>query len=48
LEFYGQDPSFEGSVRCGPVNKNAFIYFKPLAGQTKLAGDAGTVEFTRD
>jgi tetratricopeptide (TPR) repeat protein len=46
LEFYSQDPSFEGSVRCGPVNKNAFIYFKPMAGQTRLAGDAVAVEFT--
>jgi len=48
LEFYSQDPSFEGAIRCGPVNKNAFIYFKPMAGQTKLAGDAVAVEFTRD
>ena len=48
LEFFSQDPSFGGAVRCGPVNKTAFIYFKPLAGQTKLAGDAVAVEFTRD
>lgn len=48
LEFYSQDRSFEGSIRCGPVNKNAFIYFKPMAGQTNLAGDAVAVEFTRD
>jgi tetratricopeptide (TPR) repeat protein len=47
LEFYSQDPDFEGSVKCGPVNKIAFIYFKPMAGQTKLAGDAVAVEFTR-
>jgi hypothetical protein len=48
LEFFSQDPSFEGSVRCGPVNKNAFIYFRPLAGKTALAGDAVAVEFIRD
>ena len=48
LEFFSQDPSFAGAVRCGPVNKTAFIYFKPVAGQTKLAGDAMAVEFTRD
>src|SRR6266404_2706139 len=48
LEFFSQDPSFAGAVRCGPVNKTAFIYFKPLAGQAKLAGDAVAVEFTRD
>lgn len=48
LEFFSQDPSFEGSVRCGPVNKTAFIYFKPVAGQTKFAGDAVAVEFARD
>ena len=48
LEFFSQDPSFEGSVRCGPVNKNAFIYFKPIMGKTTLAGDAVAVEFIRD
>jgi len=48
LEFYSQGPGFAGALRCGPVNKNAFIYFKPVAGQTKLAGDAVAVEFTRD
>lgn len=47
LEFYSQDPSFEGSVNCGSVNKIAFIYFKPMAGQTKFAGDAVAVEFTQ-
>jgi tetratricopeptide (TPR) repeat protein len=47
LEFYSQDPSFEGAVRCGPVNKNAFIYFKPMAPQSRVAGDAVAVEFTR-
>ena len=48
LEFYSQDPSFEGQVNCGPVNKIAYIYFKPMPGQTKVAGDAVAVEFTRD
>lgn len=48
LEFYSQDPSFEGAIRCGPINKTAFIYFKPVAGQTTVAGDAVAVEFTRD
>jgi tetratricopeptide (TPR) repeat protein len=48
LDFLSQDPTFAGSVKCGPVNKTAFIYFKPVAGQTKLAGDAVAVEFTRD
>jgi tetratricopeptide (TPR) repeat protein len=47
LEFFSQDPSFEGSVKCGPVNKIAFIYFKPVTGQPKIAGDAVAVEFTR-
>jgi hypothetical protein len=47
LEFYSQDPSVEGAVKCGPVNKVAFIYFKPMPAQTKLAGDAVAVEFTR-
>lgn len=47
LEFFSQDPDLEGSVKCGQVNKIAFIYFKPMAGQTKLAGDAVAVEFTR-
>ncbi|HXU09387.1 MAG TPA: hypothetical protein VN743_10360, partial [Blastocatellia bacterium] len=47
LEFFSQDPDFEGSVKCGPVNKIAFIYFKPMAGQPKVAGDAVAVEFTR-
>jgi tetratricopeptide (TPR) repeat protein len=46
LEFFSQDPSFEGSVNCGSVNKIAFIYFKPMAGQSKFAGDAVAVEFT--
>jgi hypothetical protein len=47
LEFFSQDPDFEGSVKCGPVNKIAFIYFKPMSGQPKVAGDAVAVEFTR-
>lgn len=46
LEFYSQDPSFDGSVKCGSVNKIAFIYFKPIEGQSKVAGDAVAVEFT--
>lgn len=48
LEFFSQDPTFEGKVNCGSVNKIAFIYFKPIAGQSKFAGDAVAVEFTRD
>jgi len=47
LEFYSQDPEFEGKVNCGPVNKIAFIYFKAIAGQPKSAGDAVAVEFTQ-
>ena len=47
LEFYSQDPAFEGSVSCGNVNKIAFIYFKPMTTQSKFAGDAVAVEFTR-
>ncbi len=47
LEFYSQDPSFEaGTINCGSVNKIAFIYFKPMTGQSKFAGDAVAVEFT--
>ena len=48
LEFYSQDPDFEGKVNCGSVNKIAYIYFKPMPGQTKFAGDAVAVEFTKD
>ena len=48
LEFFSQDPTFSGAVRCGPVNKPAFIYFKPSAGRTNAAGDAVAVEFTRN
>jgi tetratricopeptide (TPR) repeat protein len=48
LDFFSQDPNFGGAVRCGPVNKNAFIYFKPLPGKTTLAGDAVAVEFTKN
>ncbi len=49
LEFYSQDPSFEaGTINCGSVNKIAFIYFKPMTGQSKFAGDAVAVEFTRN
>jgi tetratricopeptide (TPR) repeat protein len=48
LEFFSQDPSFEaGTINCGSVNKIAFIYFKPMAGQSKFAGDAVAVEFTQ-
>ena len=47
LEFFSQDPSFEaGTINCGAVNKIAFIYFKPMAGESKFAGDAVAVEFT--
>ena len=46
LEFYSQDPETEGKVNCGNVNKIAFIYFKPIAGKSKFAGDAVAVEFT--
>ena len=46
LEFLSQDPQVEGQVNCGTINKIAFIYFKPLPGQSKLAGDAVAVEFT--
>jgi hypothetical protein len=48
LEFFSQDPDFKGAIRCGPVNKNAFIYFKPITVKTTLAGDAVAVEFIRD
>ena len=47
LEFYSQDPQVEGEVKCGSVNRIAFIYFKPMPGQSKLAGDAVGVEFTQ-
>jgi hypothetical protein len=47
LEFFSQDPTFDGAIRCGPVNKSAFIYFKPLAGQTTSVGNAVAVEFIR-
>jgi tetratricopeptide repeat protein len=47
LEFYSQDPKVEGQVSCGSVNKIAFIYFKPMPGPSKVAGDAVAVEFTQ-
>lgn len=47
LEFFSQDPDVDGQVKCGPVNRIAFIYFKPVAGQPKVAGDAVAIEFTR-
>ena len=47
MEFFSQDPNFQGAVRCGPVNKSAFIYFKSLAGQARFAGDAVAVEFMK-
>jgi len=48
LEFYSQDPDSEGKINCGAVNKIAYIYYKPMAGQSKFAGDAVAVEFTRN
>lgn len=48
LEFYSQDPQFDGKVNCGSINKIAYIYFKPMPGQSRFAGDAVAVEFTRD
>jgi tetratricopeptide (TPR) repeat protein len=48
LEFYSQDPSFEGTVNCGSVNRIAYIYYKPIPDQPKFAGDAVAVEFTRN
>ncbi len=48
LEFYSQDPSFEGSINCGNVMHPAYIYYKPAAGgQSRYAGDAVAIEFTR-
>jgi tetratricopeptide (TPR) repeat protein len=48
LEFYSQDPSFDGTIGCGAVNRPAFIYFKALPGdQAKFAGDAVAVEITK-
>src|SRR5205085_4178178 len=48
LEFYSQDPSFEGSVNCGQVMHTAFVYYKPLPGnQTRFAGEAVAIEFTK-
>ena len=47
LEFYSQDPQVDGQVNCGSVNKIAFIYYKQVPGQSKLAGDAVAVEFTQ-
>jgi len=47
LEFFSQDPDVDGQVKCGPINRIAFIYFKPVAGQKNVAGDAVAVEFTR-
>ena len=48
LQFYSQDPGFDGSIGCGAVNRPAFIYFKALpAEQTLFAGDALAVEFTK-
>ena len=48
LEFFSQDPSFGSAIRCGPVNKSAFIYYKPIHGRASFAGDAVAVEFIRN
>lgn len=48
LQYYSQDPSFEGSVGCGKVMHVAYVYYKPLPGnQARFAGDAVAVEFAK-
>ena len=48
LEFSSQDPQFEGKVDCGPVNRIAYIYYKPVSGKSQMAGYAVGIEFTKD
>ncbi|MFL6274941.1 MAG: tetratricopeptide repeat protein [Blastocatellia bacterium] len=48
LQYYSQDPSFEGSVGCGKVLHVAYVYYKPLPGnQARFAGDAVAIEFAK-
>ena len=47
LQFFSQDPDFKGNIGCGPINLRAYIYFKPLSGQTSFAGDAVAVELIK-
>ena len=47
LQFYSQDPQFKGSIGCGPINLKAYVYFKPLPGQTRFAGNAVGVELAK-
>lgn len=49
LQFYSQDPHFDGTtIRCGPVNRPAFFYYKPMQKtQPGYEGDAVAVEFVR-
>ena len=48
LEFSSQDPQFDGKVDCGPVNRIAYIYYKPISGKSQMAGAAVGIEFTKD
>ena len=48
LEFSSQDPQFEGKVDCGPVNRIAYVYYKPISGKSQIAGYAVGIEFTKD
>jgi hypothetical protein len=47
LEVSSQDSEFDGKVNCGPVNRIAYIYFKP-SKRAQIAGEAVGIEFTRD
>lgn len=49
LQFFSQDPKFDGkTIGCGPVNRTAFFYYKPMPGtENQYAGDAVAVEFAR-
>jgi hypothetical protein len=47
IEFYSQSYA-DDKIGCGPVNKPAFVYFKPAAAtESKLAGELLALEFTK-
>ncbi|HEU4390774.1 MAG TPA: hypothetical protein VFV34_23420, partial [Blastocatellia bacterium] len=47
VEFYSQNDA-DDKVGCGPVNKPAFVYYRPASGKdARLAGEVLGLEFTK-
>ena len=46
VEFYSQSDA-DDKVGCGPVNKPAFVYYRPATGNGRLAGQLLGLEFTK-